>query len=53
MVQAFKLALADMGGGAHNPVVLQLNGRQIAQAVWDENSKRYKQSLNYFAEVSY
>ena len=46
MVEAFKIALEDMniGGGNNAPVVLQLNGKQIAQAVWDEDSKRYKQS---------
>ena len=27
-----------------DPVVLMLNGKQIAQAVWDENTKRYKQT---------
>ena len=30
------------------PIVLELNGRQIAQVVWDESAKRYKQTgINY------
>ena len=28
------------------PIVLQLNGRQVAQVVWDENHKMYKQTGN-------
>jgi len=28
----------------NQPIVLQLNGNQIAQAVWDEENKRYKQT---------
>lgn len=46
MIEAFKTALTDMnlGGGNDQPIVLQLNGKQIAKAVWDEDAKRYKQS---------
>ena len=28
------------------PIVLQLNGRQVAQVVWDESNKRYRQTGN-------
>ena len=28
----------------NQPIMLQLNGRQIAQVVWDESDKRYKQT---------
>ena len=49
MVDAFKNALSEMGGGSSNnqPIVLQLNGRTIAQAVWDEQKKRYAQTGQY------
>lgn len=29
------------------PIVLQLNGRTVAQAVWDEEEKRYRQTGSY------
>lgn len=49
MIQAFETALSNMGvGGNNQPIVLQLNGKQIAQAVWDENEKRYKQTGKAF-----
>lgn len=44
MVQAFKQALAETGGVSHQPIVLQLNGKTVAQAVWDEEKKKYKQT---------
>jgi hypothetical protein len=44
MIQAFETALDSRGGGNNQPIVLQLNGRDIAQVVWDENEKRYKQT---------
>ena len=44
MIEAFKTALNENGGGNNQPIVLQLNGSDIAQAVWDENDKRYKQT---------
>lgn len=47
MVEAFKSAIYEMGGvngGNNEPIVLQLNGKQIAKAVYDENAKRYKQT---------
>ena len=43
MVQAFRQALEE-SGGAHQPIVLQLNGKTVAQAVWDEEKKKYKQT---------
>ena len=46
MVEAFKQAMADMGGNKQ-PIVLQLNGRTVAQVVWDEEAKRYKQTGRY------
>ncbi len=49
MVEAFKIAMEDFGGNNNQPIVLQLDGRTIAQAVWDEDRKKYKQtrSFNY------
>lgn len=45
MVQAFKTALSEMGGSSTNQnIVLQLDGRTVAQCVWDEEDKRYKQT---------
>lgn len=31
----------------HPPIILQLNGRQIAEVVWDEEDKKYKQYNGY------
>ena len=45
MVDAFKIALAEGGGNTnHAPIVLQLDGRTVAQVVWDEEAKKYKQT---------
>lgn len=45
MIEAFEKALDSRGGsGNSQPIVLQLNGKQIAQVVWDENAKKYKQT---------
>ena len=44
MVDAFKIALAESGSTNHDPIVLQLNSRVVAQAVWDEETKKYKQT---------
>lgn len=45
MIDAFKIALAENGGNTnHDPIVLQLNSRVVAQAVWDEEAKKYKQT---------
>ena len=48
MIEAFNTALAQNGGGSNNqPIMLTLDGKVIAQAVWDQNLKRYKQTGNY------
>lgn len=45
IVQALQIALENSGGNNSNqPIVLTINGRQVAQAVWDEENKRYKQT---------
>ena len=45
MIEAFRIAMQDFGGTNNNqPIVLTLNGKQVAQAVWDEENKRYKQT---------
>lgn len=46
MIQAFRQAISEIGG-SNRPVILQLNGRTVAQAVWDEEEKRYKQTGRY------
>lgn len=48
IVDAFKEVLGESGYNSSNnqPIVLQLNGKQIAQAVWDESAKKYKQTGN-------
>lgn len=46
MIEAFNSALDSRSGSNNAPIVLQLNGKQIAQVVWDENEKRYKQTGN-------
>lgn len=43
MVEAFNRALDQRSSSNHEPIVLQLEGEVIAQAVWDEEEKRYKQ----------
>lgn len=37
----------DNDSSNKEPIVLQLSGRQVAQVVWDENEKRYKQMNGY------
>ena len=45
MIEAFREAMQDFGGNNNNqPIVLTINGRQVAQAVWDEENKQYKQT---------
>lgn len=44
MVEAFKQAMRESGGESREPIILTLNGKQIAQVVWDEENKRYKQT---------
>lgn len=38
------IAQMENVGGNNQPIVLQLNGKVIAKAVWDEEEKRYKQT---------
>jgi hypothetical protein len=45
--QAVAEVLAEMGGGNREPIVLQVNGRSLAQVVWDEQEKHYKQTGRY------
>jgi hypothetical protein len=45
--QALAEVLAEVGGGNREPIVLQVNGRTLAQVVWDEQTKRYKQTGKY------
>lgn len=48
MVEAFNQALDARGGASeHEPIVLQLDSEVLAQAVWDEEEKRYKQNGDY------
>ena len=50
MIEAFKTAIGDMGGtggGNQAPIMLQLDGRTVAQVVWDEQNKRYRQTGQY------
>lgn len=43
--QALAEVLAEVGGaGSRQPIILQVNGRTLAQVVWDEQEKRYKQT---------
>lgn len=43
IVQALQIALENNTTN-NQPITLNLNGRQIAQAVWDEENKTYKQT---------
>jgi hypothetical protein len=45
--QALAEVLAEVGGGNREPIVLQVNSRTLAQVVWDEQTKRYKQTGKY------
>ena len=49
MVEAFKTALQESGGTGRSQgdIVLQLEGREVARVVWDEENKRYKQTGQY------
>lgn len=47
--QALAEVLAEMGGGSHNPIVLQIDGKTVAKVVWAEEEKRYKQTGRAFA----
>lgn len=48
MIEAFNTALDSRGGANHEPIILQLpNGKVIAEIVWNEEEKRYKQTGTY------
>lgn len=55
MIQAFKIAFNEVGGNSGNnaPIVLQLNGKEVAEVVWDEEEKRYKQTGSYRPQYGY
>jgi len=44
IAEALRQVLLENRTTQNQTIVLQLNGRQIAQAVWDEENKRYKQT---------
>ena len=44
IVEALQIALQNNGGNNNQPIILTLNGKQVAQAVWDEENKQYKQT---------
>lgn len=53
MLEAFNTALDARGGSNHEPIVLQLpNGKVIAELVWGEEEKRYKQTGSYRPKYS-
>lgn len=43
MKEALVEALSETNSNNNQPIVLQLDGRTVAQVVWDEDRKRYKQ----------
>lgn len=53
MIEAFTAALDARGGSNHEPIILQLpNGKVIAELVWSEEEKRYKQTGSYRPKYS-
>lgn len=54
MIQAFRTALNEQGGTStsQGDIVVQINGREIARAVRDENSKQYKQTGAFMPRYS-
>ena len=54
MIEAFTAALDARGGSSNNqPIILQLpNGKVIAELVWNEEEKRYKQTGSYRPKYS-
>lgn len=44
MVEAFEIALANGAGAGASTVNVNIDGRQVAQVVWDANERRYKQT---------
>jgi hypothetical protein len=50
MIEAFTAALdARSDEYDKSPIVLQLDSKVVAKAVWDESAKRYKQTGKAFA----
>lgn len=47
MIEAFRTALDERGSSDKQPIQLTLNGRVVAEAVWSEEEKRYKQTGSY------
>ena len=48
MIEAFNKALDARGSTSREPIILQLpNGKVIAELVWSEEEKRYKQTGSY------
>jgi hypothetical protein len=45
--QALAEVMRDFGGGSHDPIVLQVDGKTVAKVVWDEEAKYYKQTGKY------
>lgn len=43
MIEAFNAALNARGGG-NQPIIVQIGDRQLAEIVWDEEDKMYKQT---------
>lgn len=43
MIEAFNTALNARGGG-NQPIIVQIGDRQLAEIVWDEEDKMYKQT---------
>lgn len=53
MIEAFNAALDARGGSNHESIILQLpNGKVIAELVWSEEEKRYKQTGSYRPKYS-
>ena len=54
MIEAFRTALNEQGGTStsQGDIVVQINGREIARAVRDENSKQYKQTGAFMPRYS-
>lgn len=53
MIQAFKTALAESGGGMPSEIKVVLpNGKVLAETVWDEEAKYYKQTGYYRPDMA-
>lgn len=42
--QLIAILTANPDNSNHEPIMLQLDGKVVAQVIWDENAKRYKQT---------